>query len=308
MRSFPSWLLVALALASCGRQELPESEVSIEKRVVVSNYPLAWMTGQIDSDGIEVYFPEIVGDPAFWQPSRGQIAVMQAADLILLNGAGYEGWRLTTSLPESRVVESLAGLEERFLESPGKVEHRHGPEGVHSHGGLATTTWLDFSLAGEQAVRLRDALVERGLVEATSAAENLAALRAQLDGLDARMKAVGKALAGAPLVASHPVYPFLAERYELNMDAVHWEPGGFPDATQWAELEALLEWHPAEVMLWEGPPSEEVRRELEERGIESLVFDPCGNRPAAGDFLSVMTENVERLEGFLAGRYTKLQN
>ncbi len=31
-------------------------------------------------------------------------------------------------------------------------------------------------------------------------------------------------------------------------------------------------------------------------GVESLVFDPCANRPETGDFVSVMGDNVKRLE------------
>jgi len=31
-------------------------------------------------------------------------------------------------------------------------------------------------------------------------------------------------------------------------------------------------------------------------GVKSLVFDPCGNKPDQGDFLSVMWQNVENLK------------
>ena len=37
-------------------------------------------------------------DPAFWQPASEDVTTMQAADLILLNGAGYEKWLPTISL------------------------------------------------------------------------------------------------------------------------------------------------------------------------------------------------------------------
>jgi zinc transport system substrate-binding protein len=31
-------------------------------------------------------------------------------------------------------------------------------------------------------------------------------------------------------------------------------------------------------------------------GIESVVFDPCANRPEDGDFLTVMKRNMEELK------------
>jgi zinc transport system substrate-binding protein len=48
-------------------------------------------------------------------------------------------------------------------------------------------------------------------------------------------------------------------------------------------------------MLWEGPPLEETARRLKSLGIESIVFDPCGNTPEEGDFLTVMDKNTTRL-------------
>ena len=49
-------------------------------------------------------------------------------------------------------------------------------------------------------------------------------------------------------------------------------------------------------MIWEGRPKEEVVEKLKQHGVGSLVFDPCGNVPAKGDYLEVMRQNVERLK------------
>ena len=39
-----------------------------------------------------------------------------------------------------------------------------------------------------------------------------------------------------PLLASHPVYDYLAARYGLNFRDVLWEPETFPDEEPWAEI------------------------------------------------------------------------
>ena len=49
-------------------------------------------------------------------------------------------------------------------------------------------------------------------------------------------------------------------------------------------------------MVWEAAPVAETTPELERRGITSLVFDPLAEAPANGDYLSVMGENLARLE------------
>ena len=60
-------------------------------------------------------------------------------------------------------------------------------------------------------------------------------------------------------------------------------------------LEKLHADHPAEWMIWERDPMAGVVERLEKIGLKSLIFDPCGNAPEEGDFLSIMTRNVENL-------------
>ena len=49
-------------------------------------------------------------------------------------------------------------------------------------------------------------------------------------------------------------------------------------------------------MLWEAEPASENVERLRSLVVESIVFDPCGNRREAGDFLSVMLKNAANLE------------
>jgi zinc transport system substrate-binding protein len=175
------------------------------------------------------------------------------------------------------------------------VTHSHGSGGDHSHGGIAFTTWLDFQQAIQQAEAVAQALKSVGVPEAT-VAERLDALKAELRALDERLLAVGRRIANAPLVASHPVYQYLARRYRLNVKAVLWEPEVVPDATAWDDLKKLLSEHPAKWMIWEGEPAPESVAKLTALGVQSLVFDPCGNVPDQGDFLDVMKANVAVLE------------
>ena len=53
-------------------------------------------------------------------------------------------------------------------------------------------------------------------------------------------------------------------------------------------------------MILENEPMELIKEELEKRKISVLVFNPCGNKPGQGDFLSVMTKNVKTLANIQA--------
>jgi zinc transport system substrate-binding protein len=77
---------------------------------------------------------------------------------------------------------------------------------------------------------------------------------------------------------------------------VHWEPDEIPSDEQWNELVVILKNYPAQWMIWEGSPAGETVAKLRSIGIKSLVFEPCGNVPDQGDFLSVMRENLKNLQ------------
>jgi zinc transport system substrate-binding protein len=121
-------------------------------------------------------------------------------------------------------------------------------------------------------------------------------LEAELVDIDSFLVAVAEAIGDQPLLFSHPVYQYLINRYGLNGVEVHWEPDEAPDGHAWDHLDEVLATHPAKWMVWEGQPLASTIADLEARGIASIVFDPCGNRPEEGDYLSVMAANAAALE------------
>ena len=99
-----------------------------------------------------------------------------------------------------------------------------------------------------------------------------------------------------PIIFSHPVYEYFEKAYGLSGRPVHWEPDQDPTPGQVAELNKLLENHPAKWMIWEATPIKSAVDVLEAKGIQSVVFDPCGKIPFDSDFLTVMQQNVSNLE------------
>jgi zinc transport system substrate-binding protein len=117
----------------------------------------------------------------------------------------------------------------------------------------------------------------------------------ELVALDSTVASVTAGHADVPIMASHPVYDYFARRYHLNIKSVLWEPGAYPGDGAWLKLGEVLQEHQARWMIWEGPPLAESVERLERMGMRSVVFDPCGNRPDQGDFMTVMRENADRL-------------
>ncbi|MDH3935265.1 MAG: metal ABC transporter substrate-binding protein, partial [Gammaproteobacteria bacterium] len=264
------------------------ASVSAEDKPVVYtvNYPLYYFAERIAGDLVEVVLPVPASiDPAFWQPDSAAVSAFQQADIILLNGAGYAKWLSRVSLPARKLVDTSAAFRERYIHADAGVTHSHGREGDHSHSGVAFTTWLDFTLAAEQARAIAVALSKIRPASKNVFARNLALLEQELLGLDSQVHELVATKPGILLLASHPVYQYFQRRYGLNITSVMWEPDVVPGAVQWSELKQQLEVRSSNWMVWEGRPEPETVARLKSTGVASLVFDPCGNRPVDGDFL-----------------------
>jgi len=286
-------------IVSCSPEpDQPQERSSNDMLVVYTvNYPLAWFAQRIGGNVVDVQFPGPPDeDPAYWQPVSETIEQYQKADMILLNGADYAKWITTTSLPMSKCVNTSAAFKEQYIALEDDLTHSHGPAGEHAHGGLAFTTWLDFSLAVQQAQASKDALIKRAPEHAEKFDANYADLEKDLMTLDTEMKSIAEKIAAAPLIVSHPVYQYWAQGYGLNVRSVHWEPDEAPTDAQWRELKKLLLSHPAKLMIWEGEPTAATIDALKALNIESIVFDPCAARPSGINFLASMQDNIDELE------------
>lgn len=304
-----NWLSASLILAvalGCGTPEnanapglSPEPGNPQRLRIATANQPLKWMAERLAPQA-EVVFPVPAGvDPATWQPPAETIAeIYQTADIIALNGAGYDGWTDRATLPLSAIVNTSSQFADRYIVRQGVITHSHGPEGDHSHRETAFTTWLDPQLAILQAEALAEALRRKTPAENAQIDANLAAIEADLRTLDDRLAAAFEGIADQPIIMSHPVYEYLVRRYGLNARSLHWEPGDVPGTAAWHDLDHLLQDHPARWMIWESEPLPETLAGLGERGITAIVFDPAAN-PVAGDYLAIQTANAERLEAAL---------
>ena len=214
---------------------------------------------------------------------------------MILNGADYAKWLRRVSLPRLRLVNTTDGLEERLLSAESGPTHSHGPQGDHSHGGIAFTTWLDFELAALQAARIRDAIVRKRPLLKDKLESNYQILFNKLEELDKNMHELGSAYGTKPLFASHPVYQYLAQAYGLDITAFYLEPDSMPDEAAWSQIEEARKLTSARLMIWEATPDPAIAARLRKIGIQTVVFDPGATRPVQGDFLDLMAGNVSAL-------------
>jgi zinc transport system substrate-binding protein len=296
-------LALFTVLGACGDKPEPAGGGAAAKPVIYTTfYPTTYFTQRLAGDLVTVVCPVPADEDAiFWKPDDATVARYQKADLIVVNGADFEKWVLATSLPQARVVDTAKPFAAGFVKFEKAVTHSHGPAGEHAHEGIDGHTWLDPINAKVQAGEIAKALAKLLPAHAATFEANLKALRADLDALDAGLKTVTEKLAGAPLLASHPAYNYVAKRYSWNVKNLDLDPGEMPSDEAFAAIKALLAEHPAKIILWESfPLSEIAKRFAEELGLRSVEFSPCelvDPEALAGgeDYLSVMKRNLANL-------------
>lgn len=301
-RSLPA---LCLLLAACSERE--PAPTAREPLVYTTFYPTAYFAERIAGGEPKVVCPVPEGaDPIFWEPSREVLAAYQSADLVVLNGAGYERWVQHASLAPSRLVDTAAPFRERFLVFE-TVTHSHGAAGAHTHEGIDGHTWMDPQNARIQAGEIERAFAARWPERAAAFAENLRALERDLDALDARFRELAPRLAAARLVATHPAFDYLAQRYGFAVKNLAMDPEAPLDEGELAKLRESLDATRPRILLWESAPLEATAKRLrDELELRSVVFSPCEllsseERAAGLDYLGAMRAELDRLEAALDG-------
>ena len=129
---------------------------------------------------------------------------------------------------------------------------------------------------------------------------NFLELKTQFSELNSNMNQISASLNDVQIYASHPVYQYLAKAYGLKINSEHWEPDVFPGEEQWSQFNHKLDHNPSDLMIWEDHPIEETKIRLDELGVKVIVFNPGGNRPDSGDFISLMHSNMEALNNYIS--------
>jgi zinc transport system substrate-binding protein len=293
-------LALLLAAAGCAPEAPAPGPDAGRVYVATSFYPVTWFAERIAGDAVEVAcpVPDDV-DPARWRPTRDDVAFLQRAALIVLNGADFEPWVAHVSLPPSRVVDTAKGFADTFLKYK-TVTHSHGQGGEHTHEGIDGHTWLDPQNAKAQAKAILDALTRRFPDRAQAFAAGHEALARDLDGLHRDLEALAPRLGGVTLLASHQAYDYLARRYGLTVTNLDLDPSKDLDAEDRAAVEKARVAGRPTIVLWEAEPSRAAADALEALGVRSVWFSPgetltAAMRAEGVDYLGLMRANLDRL-------------
>jgi zinc transport system substrate-binding protein len=274
--------------------EAPGPAPEAPLKIVALSFPAQWLTQRLQGEGAVVERLLPAGeDPPTYQPPPERIAALQDADLIVGNGAGYEAWLSTASLPEARLVLTADGLD--LIRLP-ETRHRHGAEGEHSHGGVDPHTWTDPLLLIQQADALTVALHRARPQGGWD--DRAAVLKAELEALHVELQAGLAPLSERRIAANHPAYNYLARRYALDLTSFDFDPKTPPSAESLAAFNTWAIGQDAPMLWWEQTPADAVRAAFPPT-VRHVVIDPLEQPPDGGeyDLLRAARANVSALSG-----------
>ncbi|MGK0358660.1 MAG: zinc transport system substrate-binding protein [Bradymonadia bacterium] len=279
-------LMMILALLACSAPPPAESLAAQPLVVATSTYPLYWMASTLAGADADVFLaPPAEVDPALWAPDDAAIQRLQSADRILVNGAGFEGWVDTTSLPLSRVIDTSTGLKARLRSGRG---HHHGPgdgQRIDPH------FWLDPQLAQVQLTAVVAQL--RGRVADAALDARRDRLTAAFTLIEATLTRLGKAAGDQVFLANHRAYDYLAARASLRVHSLDLSPdAGAAQADPVCIVARRLK---ARHMLWESAPTPALAAALRACKVEPHVLRPLESPPPEGSYFRAHQADLEAL-------------
>ena len=233
-----SLLAFATLAVAMAQSPAPEAE---KLNIVTSFLPVQSHTLAIAGDhaNVKQLMAKDTG-PHDFQLTPADVKKLSNADLLIINGAGIEGW-LGELIKKSGnknlvVVDTSKGI--KLVESPEEIEIAHAHGHSHSHGdGANPHIWLDPVLAKKQAANIVAALQKADPANASAYAQNGKAYEAKLATLDSNYRSTLAPLPNKNLVTFHDAFPYLAARYKLNyVGAISEFPEKDPSPKQLAAL------------------------------------------------------------------------
>jgi zinc transport system substrate-binding protein len=211
--------LAMIATVYTGRPALQDRQEQEKITVVASFYPLYEFASRVVGDRAEVSSLVPAGvEPHDWEPTAEDVSRGRLADVLIINGAGFEKW--ADDMEAKVVANTSEGIE--FNHEGGKEvgDDDHGHEDA-TGGGVNPHIWLDPILAKHQIEKIRNVMVSSDPANADYYNQNADRFTTELDSLDAFIRSELADCDKSDFIAFHDAFTHFSERYGLRQHSIH---------------------------------------------------------------------------------------
>lgn len=212
---------------------------------------------------------------------------LNAADLILLSGAGLEA-KITGGIRnKDRIVDTSSGI--RLLRA-GEISDPH--------------IWLDPVIASAQVKNIRDALALKDTMNAAHYIESAEAYIKKLNSLSEEMDKILSPFKGETLITYHEAFNYFSARFGLRAYAIAGTEPEFLLPRRLKEVYDIARRNKAKAVFVEKQfPEDSIKRLGRDLKVRVCVLDSLeSGRPEAGYYEEAMRQNASTVARCLSGK------
>lgn len=285
-------ILIVFLLTGCGRSA--SDSPGTAPAVLTSTTFLADITRNLAGERLTVEALLPVGaDPHSYQPTPQDVAKIERSKLLIVNGAGYEGFLKT-------LLENAGGEREVIEASTGITPRADAQEelGVDPH------MWLDPNLVMTYVENIREGLIRYDPAGAAVYQANADAYINQLQELDGWIKTqVGQIPSEKRLlVTNHEALGYFAERYGFEVVGSvipSFSSNASPSAQQMAGLVDQIKALGVSSVFLDAADNDMLARQIaDETGVKvvaDLHLESLTDGAPAATYIDMMKHNVSKI-------------
>ena len=212
--------LAMIATAQTGRPAQQDREEQKKMTVIASFYPLYEFASRVAGDRAEVSSLGPAGiEPHDWEPTAEDMSRGRSADVLVINGAGFERW--INDMNAKVIANTSEGIEFDYKEENETGDDEHGHEGGAAVVGVNPHVWLDPMLAKYQIDKIRNVMARSDPANSDYYNQNADQFSAELDSLDAFIRSELADCDKSDFIAFHDAFIYFSERYGLRQHSIH---------------------------------------------------------------------------------------
>ena len=277
-------------------QEFAETPVENQKIVALASfYPLYEFTKEVGKDKVDVSLLVPPGiEPHDWEPSIQDLQRIQQADIIIINGIGFENWfkDIEKLNSELTIIDSSNGIN--IIKEIDIDEH----EDSNYDSSLGDPhIWLNPSLAKIQVKNIAESLIELDPDNSLYYHDNSENYIKKLDVLDSKIRNE-LSNCSKDFVAFHNAFIYFAKEYGLNQyTIVSNEPHGEPTSKTLERIINLAKEMKIQVIFTEeGVDKRTAEVIAKELGGKALTLSPLEISETNTSYIEKMEANLVNLK------------
>ncbi len=272
------------------------SSGTAELSAIVSFYPLYEFTKQVGQDKVNVSLLIPPGiEPHDWEPTVNDLQEMHEADLIVINGIGFESWAddIDTVNSDVIIVDTSKGIsliidDDALRKDTDNFDRSTGDPHI----------WLNPIKAKTQVQNILDALVSIDPENEKFYRQNAQSYQDKLDALDSKIR-TELSSCNKDFIAFHNAFSYFAVEYGLNQHSIvnSNEPNIGPTLKTLETVINLAQTFDIDVVFTEETVDTRTSQVIaNEIGARVLVLSPIETISDDSDYFLKMENNLSNLK------------